>query len=46
MEPFEQKVDIEVNDIQKAIKKNIATPEDISNFNQEYDVNLTLPTGA
>ena len=25
---------------------NIATPEDISNFNQEYDVNLTLPTGA
>jgi len=26
MEPFEQKVDIEVNDIQKAIKKNIAKP--------------------
>ena len=24
MEPFEQKVDIEVNDIQKAIKKNIS----------------------
>jgi hypothetical protein len=25
---------------------NIATTEDIANFNQQYDVNLTLPQGA
>ena len=25
---------------------NIQTPEDIAGFNQQYDVNLTLPTGA
>ena len=25
---------------------NIQTPEDIASFNQQYDVNLTLPQGA
>ena len=25
---------------------NIQTPEDIAGFNQQYDVNLTLPQGA
>ena len=25
---------------------NIQTPEDIASFNQQYEVNLTLPTGA
>jgi hypothetical protein len=25
---------------------NIQTGEDIASFNQQYDVNLTLPTGA
>jgi hypothetical protein len=25
---------------------NIKTPQDIASFNQQYDVNLTLPQGA
>ena len=25
---------------------NIQTPEDIASFNQQYEVNLTLPTGS
>ena len=47
MEPFEQKVDIEVNDIQKAIKKNISRPskpvkftwEGLRNFGLLFETN-------
>jgi len=47
MEPFEQKVDIEVNDIQKAIKKNISRPskpvkftwEGLKNFGLLFETN-------
>ena len=47
MEPFEQKVDIEVNDIQKAINKNIARPskpvkftwEGLRNFGLLFETN-------
>ena len=47
MEPFDQKVDIEVNDIQKAIKKNIAKPskpvkftwEGLKNFGLLFETN-------
>ena len=40
MEPFEQKVDIEVNDIQKAIKKNIAKPSKPVKFTWEGAANF------
>ena len=40
MDPFEQKVDIEVNDIQKAIKKNIAKPSKPVKFTWEGAANF------
>ena len=42
MEPFEQKVDIEVNDIQKAIKKNISRPSKPVKFTWEGLKNIGL----
>ena len=42
MEPFERKVDIEVNDIQKAIKKNISRPSKPVKFTWEGLKNFGL----
>ena len=42
MEPFEQKVDIEVNDIQKAINKNIARPSKPVKFTWDGLKNFSL----